>query len=1411
MMGRLPISGEIMLICALAAVASALAAAASAKISTAPAATPSTIVAQAPAAPTINSVTAGDGSLTVLWTAPAGVPGSSITAYDVRHIISSAADKTDANWTVRDSAWISGSLKYTITGLVNGTGYDVQARAVTTVDGTWSSTVTGTPRVEAPSSVAVTAGDSSLNVKWDAPPGVPVVDVEAYDVRWIVSSTPDKGDSHWTVLDNAWNAETSLGLECTVMGLTNATGYDVQVRAVTTGNGAWSSTVAGTPAASSTTADTQVAAPASGSDSTLDSTSASTPDSTLDSTSASTPVAIGLNESKSGSIDSYGEVDYYSLTLSQAADAIVRVSGGLRDALLKITDSDSRVVGDNATGFLLPNEYNALVRTRLAADTYRIEVKPRFNISGNDGYTDQGAYKLHVHGVTEPGSTSGTAASLAIGGTAGGNLDPATDVDYFRIDTSKSTAAVIRAVGHTADINGRLLDSSLNPVAADVYEETFSRSGKVHGFTIRHTLAADSTHYVEVSSVCSDAEGAYTIQALAAADVPDHSGALAKKCRQHSHTAIADPIYGCQWSLENTGSYRGTPGEDINMGDVWSVTKGAGTVVAVVDSGIDIAHEDLRQNIDGSMNRAYSFGLLHHTLTHGTSVAGIIAGRDNARGITGVVPRATIYANNMPRNYSTANLVHAMTHEMAETAVMNNSWTLLGYLATVDRLWDRAMDRGVTEGFGGKGVFYVWSGGNGYFTKDSPNFDEINNYYAVTTVCAVDSRGGRVLKSETGAVLWVCAPGRPKRETGDDRLKTSDMMITTTETYNRYTQYFGQTSAAAPMVSGVAALIRSAHPDLTWRDVKLILAGSARKNDPSNAGWLPGARKYGSATDDYSFNHEYGFGVVDAQAAMEAADGWVPLPAFVSETRTSPDATAAVPDLGTLTSTVTMPSTVEFTEFVELNVKLDAQALNQLDIELVSPSGRVSTLSSHVECWDRPVCPLALTGDFRLGSARHLGEDSEGTWTLRITDRKSGEDIPGISGEPLTTLNSWSLKAYGHGDAPAAPTITSTAVDDGQITVFWTPPGDTGSSAVTRYEARRIASDASDKSDSQWTAVSGGIGSARTRGHTITGLTNSTGYDVQIRAVNANGNGAWSATATATPAAVLSAPPYFDEGTSTTRTASDETDPNQNTGVAVTATDTDGDSLSYSLSGTDAEHFSIDASSGQIQNSIRLDHETKSDYSVTVSVSDGKDGTGGPDTAVDDTITVSIHVEDTEEAGTVSLSTAAPLKGNQIKATLADPDGGITGTTWQWARSTDKAAWTLISSATSSAYTPVQADVGSYLKATAVYTDAHGPRKTAHAVTSNKVSQTTVTPPPPPSHQRTNTTTPLPSDPPPPPPLALDDYFIDDDDHILEEHINKAAAAGVTLGCSVNPMRYCPDTAVTRAQMAAFLARALQL
>ncbi len=100
--------------------------------------------------------------------------------------------------------------------------------------------------------------------------------------------------------------------------------------------------------------------------------------------------------------------------------------------------------------------------------------------------------------------------------------------------------------------------------------------------------------------------------------------------------------------------------------------------------------------------------------------------------------------------------------------------------------------------------------------------------------------------------------------------------------------------------------------------------------------------------------------------------------------------------------------------------------------------------------------------------------------------------------------------------------------------------------------------------------------------------------------------------------------PEFTDGESTTRSVAENTGSGVDIGDAVSATDADNDALTYSLSDTDADSFSIDTSSGQVSNSAALNYESKSSYSVTVNVSDGNGGT--------DSISVTINVTDVNEA-----------------------------------------------------------------------------------------------------------------------------------------------------------------------------------
>ena len=302
--------------------------------------------------------------------------------------------------------------------------------------------------------------------------------------------------------------------------------------------------------------------------------------------------------------------------------------------------------------------------------------------------------------------------------------------------------------------------------------------------------------------------------------------------------APADPLYGCQWHLNNTGQFGGDTMHDINVEEVWETTKGEGVNVAVVDTGLDYEHDDLKENVDTALNHAFHSGDVRDLAGsgHGTSVAGIIAARDNNLGGRGVAPRATIYGYRILGGFLTDDeRAEAMTFQLDETDISNNSWGFAdsGNMHFTNEVWELALKRGVEEGAGGKGTFYTWAAGNGGL-GDNANLSERTNHYAVTAVCAVNYNDVRTHYSETGANLWICAPS-----SGVDPLPG----ITTTRIRNQSTSEFGGTSAAAPIVAGVAALMRSVNPDLTWRDLKLILAGSARKNDSDDSGWEQDSRR----------------------------------------------------------------------------------------------------------------------------------------------------------------------------------------------------------------------------------------------------------------------------------------------------------------------------------------------------------------------------------------------------------------------------------------------------------------------------------------------------------------------------------------------------------------------------------------
>lgn len=737
---------------------------------------------------------------------------------------------------------------------------------------------------------------------------------------------------------------------------------------------------------------------------------------------SATPLALG--SSVAGRIDPGDDVDVFRLDLSSRSgntDVWIYSTGEL-DTVGGLYDFDPRrpfLLNDDS--LISGRRLSFHLRTTLAPGIYYVGVFSFDRLTTGD-------YVLHSEAVIDPGNSIGTAKQLKLSVPTAGTIGFTGDNDYFQLDLSETTNVFLYGLsvqrepffGFPVDSGSTFLNANIH-----LFRDRFH---------IRDTFSP-GTHYIRVITY-SDVTShpiPYTIHAVEDSRYTD----FLEECRVATdalnNPQIDDPLYGCQWHLKNTS------GEDVNIEAVWQEgIRGEGVNIAIVDDGLDFNHLDLGENVNSSLNHNYTdtgsvYKFHEH---HGTQVAGIVAARDNSTGVRGVAPRATIYGYNYLVSPTLFSQADSMTRNSAVTAVSNNSWGHVEGpgLSHASAFWERAVESGVKSGYGGRGVFYAWATGNGH-PEDNSNLDELTSYYAVTSVCAVNDGDLRASYSELGANLWVCAPS-------GERTLPEHREIVTTENSDRYVYDFSGTSAATPIVTGVAALMRQANPNLTWRDLKLILAASARKNDPANTGWVNGARKYGStsATDLYHFNHEYGFGVVDAKAAVDMARAWSGnLPALRTSNAASHSFNFAVPDLpSTLVPTthyhdLTLTTDIDFVEFVEVNVTFNHPSFRDLDIELVSPSGAISKLTVPYDTYtpDDPTDEdfVPLRGAFRFGSAKHLGEDPNGVWRLRVSDR-----ITFVSG----TWNSWEIKVYGH---TGTPTETSACATQGAVANPSSNPG----------------------------------------------------------------------------------------------------------------------------------------------------------------------------------------------------------------------------------------------------------------------------------------------------------------------------------------------------------------------------------
>lgn len=492
------------------------------------------------------------------------------------------------------------------------------------------------------------------------------------------------------------------------------------------------------------------------------------------------------------------------------------------------------------------------------------------------------------------------------------------------------------------------------------------------------------------------------------------------------NTPGPDPLLERQWHLFNTGQSGGVPGMDIGLQGVRET--GRGVLIAFVDGAVQLSHPDLVANVftlngllptpDPSPPTAAPGAPENANPgqwddAHGTAVVGIaVASANNSLGGRGVAPESKFLAYDGVSTGLVASALRSAIHLGAD--IVNNSWGALdsqsgkGSYVSADPAWRAAMTAAIAQGRQGKGSVVVFAAGNGGPSEDS-NRDAYANHPGVLAVGAVDHQGRPSAYAEPGANVLVSAPSMSLLRRSND---VADIWTTDIsgprglaagarpETAD-YAPFAGGSSASAPMVSGAVALMLEANPNLSWRDVRWLLARTARPADLGLTQADP------SAMNAHGFHPRVGFGRVHAGDALQAARQFSGLPSEKtcdSGVLWMDQPIGEDPSPALIASARFVACDVRTVESVQVTLTVDHPYGADLDVVLISPTGNRSQLA-------RPhLCPVSMSGpcgDLSRGwtfhSVRHMGERFEGSvqnasvgqshtgWKIQIKDGQAGD------------------------------------------------------------------------------------------------------------------------------------------------------------------------------------------------------------------------------------------------------------------------------------------------------------------------------------------------------------------------------------------------------------------------------------
>ncbi len=455
--------------------------------------------------------------------------------------------------------------------------------------------------------------------------------------------------------------------------------------------------------------------------------------------------------------------------------------------------------------------------------------------------------------------------------------------------------------------------------------------------------------------------------------------------------------------------------------EAWDTTRGDPDIaVAVLDDGVDRSHPEFAGRITVEWDFAAQVADASPKSPadkHGTACAGVaVAGGVAA---SGAAPRCSLIAVKIPDYLGVIDEAKMFSWVADKGAdVISCSWGPSDGTGATDPLPDStrtAIRYCLTQGRSGRGIPILWAAGNG---DESVSRDGYASNPDVIAVAASTSAETRAWYSDYGPEISVCAPSSGSTSAGHRRIFTTDRRgaagynhgsSSLGDTAGDYTNDFGGTSSATPLVAGIVGLLLSAAPDLTAAQVRTILQSTADKiGDPSDY-------------DDVGHSELYGHGRVNAAEAVRLAEeGQIPSIPSSGPSITGP---ASVPRSGPPSAFVV---DLAGNGFYAVEVATRWQLLD------AAQAGSGRTPDSHFGSWDRP--PLEAASPYRL---------PQDVWErLRSSDRLF------YRVHTTSSAGAWTDYAVStsDGQAQSAPVLLITGTVTGSTTTGSTTPSPSGPS-----------------------------------------------------------------------------------------------------------------------------------------------------------------------------------------------------------------------------------------------------------------------------------------------------------------------------------------------------------------------------